>query len=131
MADYQSEPLAGTPGTIAVVIRFESRQALHNGYRSPEYQQIRGLRTESARGMAVVVEDLDMHKNMRLDGNAHRRPAGPAGNVASVAKRRDASADGVLGETGDRADVELGHDALTMGFYGLDAEAQPLGDGGR
>lgn len=66
VADYESEPLEGAPGTITVVIRFESKEALHTWYRSPEYQKIISLRTENSTGIAVVVEDLDMQKNMRL-----------------------------------------------------------------
>jgi uncharacterized protein (DUF1330 family) len=66
VADYESEPLEGAPGAITVVIRFESKEALHTWYRSPEYQEIIGLRTDNSTGIAVIVEDLDMQKNMRL-----------------------------------------------------------------
>jgi uncharacterized protein (DUF1330 family) len=66
VADYESEPLEGAPGSITVVIRFESKVALSNWYRSAEYQKIIGLRTENSKGMAVVVEELDLEKNLRL-----------------------------------------------------------------
>ena len=56
VADYESEPLEGNLGSITVVIRFESKEALHNWYRSPEYQKIIGLRTDNSTGVAAVLD---------------------------------------------------------------------------
>lgn len=66
VADYESEPLEGEPGSMTVVIRFKSKEALNSWYHSPEYQKIIHLRTDNSKGIAVTVEELDLEKNLRL-----------------------------------------------------------------
>lgn len=73
LADYESEPLEGAPGSITVVIRFESKEALDSWYRSPEYLTIIGLRTENSTGIAVVVVDLDAEEHAPSGGDVTSR----------------------------------------------------------
>jgi uncharacterized protein (DUF1330 family) len=66
VAEYDSEPLEGNPGSVTVVIKFESKQALDAWYNSPEYQKVIGLRTENSVGTAVSAGEFDLEKNLRI-----------------------------------------------------------------
>jgi uncharacterized protein (DUF1330 family) len=66
VAEYESEPLEGNPGSVTVVIKFESKQALSTWYNSPEYQKIIGLRTDNSEVIAISAGDFDLEKNLRI-----------------------------------------------------------------
>lgn len=68
VADYESEPLEGKPGSVTVVIKFESPEALSAWYRSPEYQRIVHLRTDNSEGIVVAASEFDLEKNLRILG---------------------------------------------------------------
>ena len=59
-ADYKAERLEGDPGSVMVVIRFPSKDAVHAWYRSPEYQAILPLRTDNSEGVVVVADEFDL-----------------------------------------------------------------------
>ena len=56
VADYQADPIEGSPGHVTVVLRFESKEAARAWYESPEYQAAKGLRTANAEGIAVICD---------------------------------------------------------------------------
>ncbi len=60
VADYESEPLEGSPASITVVVKFESKEAARAWYESPEYQKVIHLRTDNSDGMAVVADGFVM-----------------------------------------------------------------------
>jgi uncharacterized protein (DUF1330 family) len=66
VAEYESEALEGEPGSITVVIKFASKEALNGWYNSPEYQRIIHLRTDNSKGIAVSAGEFDLEKNLRL-----------------------------------------------------------------
>ena len=53
-ADFESEAFEGGAHPVTVVLRFPSKEAARNWYRSPEYQAIIGLRTDHCEGMAAI-----------------------------------------------------------------------------
>ena len=66
VAEYESEPLEGNPGSATVVLKFESKEALNAWYNSPEYQKVIHLRTDNSEGMVVSAGDFDLEKNLRI-----------------------------------------------------------------
>lgn len=66
VADYESAALEGEPGSVTVVIRFASSEALTEWYESPAYQAIIALRTENAEGVLVAAKAFDLERNLRI-----------------------------------------------------------------
>lgn len=66
VADYESQALEGEPGSVTVVIRFASSEALDGWYRSPEYQEIIHLRTDNTQGVAIAAREFDLERNLRF-----------------------------------------------------------------
>jgi len=66
VADYESKPLEGRPGSVTVVIKFQSPEALTAWYQSPEYQKIIHLRTDNSEGIAVATGEFDLERNLRI-----------------------------------------------------------------
>jgi len=56
VVDRDCEPLEGSPGQVAVVLRFPTKAAAKAWYESPEYRAIRHLRTDNTEGVAVIAE---------------------------------------------------------------------------
>ena len=65
VADYESEVLEGNPGSVSIVIKFESKEAINEWYNSPEYQEIIGLRTDNSVGIAVAAGEFDLDNTLR------------------------------------------------------------------
>ena len=55
-----SEAVEGNPGTITVVLKFPSKEALRGWYDSPEYQEIIHRRTDNTEGFLVFAETFAM-----------------------------------------------------------------------
>lgn len=55
-----SRPVEGSPGTVTVVLRFASMEALRGWYDSSEYQDIIHLRTDSTEGHLVFADGFVM-----------------------------------------------------------------------
>ena len=55
-ADRESEVIEGSPAHTTVVLRFESKAAAKAWYDSPDYQQIRHLRTDNSEGFVVLCD---------------------------------------------------------------------------
>ena len=55
-----SEAVEGNSGTITVVLKFPSKEALRGWYDSPEYQEIIHLRTDNTDGFVVFSETFVM-----------------------------------------------------------------------
>lgn len=66
VADYDSTTLEGNPGSVTIVIKFQSKDAVNAWYDSPEYQDIIGLRTDNSEGTAVVVDEFNLEKTLRI-----------------------------------------------------------------
>ena len=66
VAEYESEPLEGKPGSVTVVIKFDSKEALNAWYNSPEYQTVIRLRTDNSEGIVVSAGEFDLEKNLRI-----------------------------------------------------------------
>ncbi len=66
VADYESESLEGKSGSVTVVRKFESPEALKGWYQSPEYQRIIHLRTDNSEGIVVAASEFDLEKNLRI-----------------------------------------------------------------
>lgn len=56
VADHHSKAAEGRPGKSTIVLKFESRDALHAWYGSPEYQAIIHHRTDNSEGVMVFAE---------------------------------------------------------------------------
>lgn len=55
-----SEAVEGNPGTVTVVLKFPSKEALRGWYDSTEYQEIINLRTDNTDGSMVFAETFVM-----------------------------------------------------------------------
>jgi uncharacterized protein (DUF1330 family) len=66
VADYESEALEGEPGSVTVVAKFKSKEALRAWYDCPEYQAIVHLRTDNSEGTAAIAGEFDLEHNMRV-----------------------------------------------------------------
>jgi uncharacterized protein (DUF1330 family) len=55
-----SEPVEGSPGSVTVVLKFPSKDALRGWYDSAEYQKIINLRTDNTEGHLVFAEQFSM-----------------------------------------------------------------------
>jgi uncharacterized protein (DUF1330 family) len=66
VGDYESETLEGKPGSVSVVIKFESKEALSAWYNSPEYQEIIHLRTDNSEGVAIAAGEFNLEHNLRI-----------------------------------------------------------------
>jgi uncharacterized protein (DUF1330 family) len=55
-ADYASQAIEGDPAEMTVVLKFESKAAAMAWYDSPEYQDIKHLRTDNSEGTAILVD---------------------------------------------------------------------------
>ena len=60
VADYASEAKEGSPGTVTVVLRFESKGAATAWYESEAYAAIKHLRTDNAEGSLVLCDGFAM-----------------------------------------------------------------------
>jgi uncharacterized protein (DUF1330 family) len=56
VADFNSEGVEGAPGEVTVVLKFASKEAAMNWYRSPEYQKVIGLRTNNSNGIGTLAD---------------------------------------------------------------------------
>lgn len=68
VADYESEALEGEPGSVMVVIRFRSKEALTEWYESPAYREIIHLRTDNTEGVAVAAREFDLERSLAILG---------------------------------------------------------------
>ncbi len=66
VADYESESIEGSPGSVTVVLRFESKEAVHAWYNSPEYQKVVQLRTDNSDGLLVIADEYDPEAVARI-----------------------------------------------------------------
>ena len=55
-----SEAVEGEPGSVTVVLKFPSKDALRAWYDSPEYQEIIHLRTDNTEGALVFADEFVM-----------------------------------------------------------------------
>ena len=60
VADYDSDPVAGEPASVTIVIKFPSKEAARAWYDPPEYQEIVGLRTDNSKGILVLADEFVM-----------------------------------------------------------------------
>jgi uncharacterized protein (DUF1330 family) len=60
VADYASESKEGSPGTVTVVLRFESKDAALAWYESDDYQAIKHHRTDNSTGDVVLCDGFVM-----------------------------------------------------------------------
>jgi len=58
VVDSQSESIEGSPGTVTVVLRFESKEAARAWYESEAYQAAKPLRTSNTEGTAVLCDGI-------------------------------------------------------------------------
>ena len=65
VADYDSQKLEGNPGSVTIVIKFESKEAVNAWYSSSEYQEIIGLRTDNSVGVAVAADEFNLENTLR------------------------------------------------------------------
>lgn len=68
VAEYQSKTLEGNPGSVTIVIKFDSQKSLDDWYNSPEYQKVIHLRTDNSSGIAVSAGEFDLEKNLDILG---------------------------------------------------------------
>ena len=65
VADYEAERAEGEPGSVMVVLEFESPQAARDWYHSPEYQEVIGMRLQSSENaMAVFANGFVMPEGL-------------------------------------------------------------------
>ncbi|MEH6584877.1 MAG: DUF1330 domain-containing protein [Halioglobus sp.] len=64
VADYESKTLEGNPGSVTIVIKFQSKEAVTAWYDSPEYQEIVGLRTDNSEGIAVAADEFNLENTL-------------------------------------------------------------------
>jgi uncharacterized protein (DUF1330 family) len=60
VADYESEPKEGSPGSVTIVLRFESKDAARAWYDSEAYRAIKHLRTDNTDGSVVLCDGFVM-----------------------------------------------------------------------
>ena len=60
VAGSESEIIEGSPGAITVVLEFPTMENLHSWYDSPEYREIKALRTENTVGNVVFANEFIM-----------------------------------------------------------------------
>ena len=60
VADYESETKEGSPGSVTVILRFESKAAALAWYESSEYQAIMHHRTDNTDGSVVLCDGFVM-----------------------------------------------------------------------
>ena len=60
VVDADSEPLEGSPESVTVILKFDSKEAARKWYESTEYQKIVSLRTNNSEGMAILVDGCVM-----------------------------------------------------------------------
>ena len=58
--DRESEVVEGEPAPVTVLIRFSSKDAAREWYRSQEYQEIVHLRTDNSEGTIVLLDEFVM-----------------------------------------------------------------------
>jgi len=56
--DMDTDVMEGEGYPITVILKFESKDAIKAWYTSPEYQAVKGLRTDNTEGSIVLVEGL-------------------------------------------------------------------------
>lgn len=66
VADYESKALEGEAGTVTIVLKFASNEALREWYESPAYEEIIHLRTDNTEGIAVAAKEFDMERNLSI-----------------------------------------------------------------
>lgn len=59
-ADFESEVIEGEPSPVTVIVRFPSKDAAHEWYRSQAYQDVIGLRTENTEGSMVLLGEFEL-----------------------------------------------------------------------
>lgn len=57
VGDFQSHVLEGTPHPVTIIVRFPSKAAALDWYKSAEYTAIVNLRTDHSEGTAVLVDE--------------------------------------------------------------------------
>lgn len=55
-----SEAVEGDPGTVTVIVKFPSKEAVRAWYDSPEYQAIIHLRTDNTEGAMIFADEFRM-----------------------------------------------------------------------
>jgi uncharacterized protein (DUF1330 family) len=55
VADFESEALEGEPPHVTIVVRFDSKDAARAWLASPEYAEIKHLRTENTEATATAL----------------------------------------------------------------------------
>lgn len=60
VADYESDPIEGTPSKVTIVIRFESKDVARAWYDSDAYQAVIGHRTNNTEGHMVLTDEFVM-----------------------------------------------------------------------
>ena len=60
VADYESEAKEGSPASVTVILRFESKQAALAWYESADYQAIMHHRTDNTDGSVALCEGFVM-----------------------------------------------------------------------
>ena len=56
VADFDTEAVEGEAGKVTIVVRFESKDALHDWYNSPEYQDVVNVRIDNSEGNMIFVD---------------------------------------------------------------------------
>lgn len=59
-ADYESEPMEGSPAPVTVILRFDSKEAARAWYDSTAYQAIKHHRIENTEGSVVLCDGFVM-----------------------------------------------------------------------
>jgi uncharacterized protein (DUF1330 family) len=57
--DLESEVIEGEPQPVTVILKFASKEAMKAWYNSPEYQAVKGLRTDNSEGTIVLINGMD------------------------------------------------------------------------
>ena len=60
VADYASETVENAPGTVTVLLKFESKDAARAWYESDAYQAAKPLRTATTTGSVVLCDGFEM-----------------------------------------------------------------------
>ena len=59
-ADRESQVVEGEPAPVTVILRFPSKDAAREWYRSDEYQRIIHMRTDNSEGTVVLLDEFVM-----------------------------------------------------------------------
>ncbi len=56
VADFESEVVEGSPHPVSIIVRFPSKEAAHEWYRSEAYQAIVHYRADNTEGSLLFVD---------------------------------------------------------------------------